>query len=147
MELLANAPTWQIFVSIGLLLMVAEVFASGFVLLPLGLGFLIAAFFTTFSESFTTHLLILAIAEFIVIFVFTKLIRPKLKTENYKTNMDSMVGKKVEVITEIPKVGHGYVKLYGDEWSAISENGEIMEVGSAAEIVELDGNKVIVKKI
>lgn len=147
MDLFSNVPTWQIFVVISLLLMISEVFAAGFVLFPIGLGFLLSAYFTTFSDSMTVHLLILAIAELIVIYVFTKFVRPKLKTEKFKTNVDSMLGKTVEVITTIPENSHGYIKLYGDEWSAIAEDHSKIEQGSQVEIVKLDGNKVIVKRI
>ena len=50
---MSNVETWQVFVLAGLILMIAEVFASGFILLPAGLGFLCAAYFTTFVDSLT----------------------------------------------------------------------------------------------
>ena len=148
MEFLTNAPTWQIFISIGLVLLILEVFVSGFVLLPLGLGFILAAYFTSLVDSLNAQLIILAAFELVVIYLFTKYLKPKLNEgNNSSSNVDSMIGKEVLVIKEILPNEKGYIKLYGDEWAAVSDHNEEIPKGSKVQIIKTDGNKVIVKPI
>lgn len=145
MEFMNTVETWQVFVLAGLILMIAEVFANGFILLPAGLGFLCAAYFTTLVDSLTYQVLILAIFQFVIIFLFNRFLKKKFTVKETPTNASSMIGKEVSVIEEIPADGQGYIKLYGDQWSAVSENSQSIAVGQKVIIQNIDGNKVIVK--
>ena len=148
MELFTDVHIWQIFVVIGLILTISEIFIPGFVMLPLGLGFLIASVFVEFTDSHAMRFLILAGSELIVLGIFMKYVRPKfVGKETYKSNADSMIGKTASVIQEISADSSGYVKLYGDEWKAITKDESTIAVGKKVEILEIDGIKVIVKEI
>ena len=117
-------------------------------MLPLGLGFLIASVFVEFTDSHAMRFLILAGSELIVLGIFMKYVRPKfVGKETYKSNADSMIGKTASVIQEISADSSGYVKLYGDEWKAITKDESTIAVGKKVEILEIDGIKVIVKEI
>ena len=148
MDLFTNVEVWQIFVVVGLILSISEVFIPGFVMLPAGLGFLLASLFVSLTDSTAYQLFILACCEALVLAYFFKVIRPKFTSkDNYKSNADSMIGKTASVIQEIRGNNAGYVKLYGDEWRAISSDGSDYAVGESVEIQGIDGNKVIVKTI
>ena len=51
------------------------------------------------------------------------------------------------MIQPISPESAGYVKLYGDEWKALSRFGDIFPVGTRVVIVKVDGNKVLVEPI
>ena len=64
-----------------------------------------------------------------------------------KTNSDAVIGMKVPVYAKICNVSsEGAVKIRDVVWSARSENGEDIDVGSIVEIVRIEGVKLIVKQ-
>ena len=70
-----------------------------------------------------------------------------LKQMNEKTNVESLIGKKV-YMTESASFGQlGAVKIADVIWSAVPENEtETIEKGNIVEIIAINGNKLIVKK-
>lgn len=141
-------PLWQCFIAFGLLLVVLEIFVSGFIILPVGLGFILAGFFSPLFDSWTGQLISLAANIIVIVLLFELIIKPKLQTKKVATNADSMLGKEVTVTEAIdPRTEQGYVKLYGDQWKALSVDQTRLEVGQKARIEKVDGNKVIVKAI
>ena len=146
MDFFVNTQTWQIYVWIGLALCLLEIFVPSFFLLPVGLGFLLASIFVEWTDSLSSQLLILAACELVVVGLFFKFIRPRFKKDHFKSNADSMIGKEV-VVSETIEGQTGYVKLFGDEWRAVSKTSESIAVGARVKILKIDGNKVIVEKI
>lgn len=69
-----------------------------------------------------------------------------LKGNNEKTNSDSLVGKKVKIVKAITGSEMGEVKINGVVWNAISSGNDDMNQGEVVEIVEITGNKILVKK-
>jgi len=73
-----------------------------------------------------------------------KLVKPKIEP----TNADRMIGKEGTVLMTVdPQKGEGLVNVEGNEWSATSEDGSIIENGSRVSIQEIRGVKVVCKKI
>lgn len=68
------------------------------------------------------------------------------KNMNEKTNMDSFVGKKFKLLEKTDLENNGSLKINGVVWTAISEDGNLIEEGTLVEIVKLDGNKLVVRK-
>lgn len=90
----------------------------------------------------------------IIIFVFMAALlllftRPVVlkyfKINEIKTNVDSVIGQEGEVTIEITDNTVGRVKLRSQEWSAISI--EPIKVGEKIRVLDVEGNKLIVKKI
>lgn len=67
------------------------------------------------------------------------------KVNEIKTNVDSVIGQEGTVTTLIPSNGVGRIKLRTQEWSAVSD--ESVEVGQKVRVLDVEGNKLIVKKI
>ena len=79
------------------------------------------------------------------------LMRPLAKrflTPGYSaTNVDRVIGSTTVVIQEIDNLkGQGQVKIADLEWSARSENGEIIPAGTEVTVLRIEGVKVFVKK-
>jgi len=77
--------------------------------------------------------------------------RPLLKLlgkNTTKTNADALVGKEYSLLTPISFGVMGSLKVNGVEWSAVSEKDtDEIAAGTVVRVVEIKGNKLIVKEI
>ena len=92
----------------------------------------------------------LQIVSFIVVttvlFLFTRPVVMKyFKVNEIKTNVDSVIGQEGFVTFDITPSTVGTVKLRSQEWSAISD--ETIIVGEKVRVLDVEGVKLIVKKI
>lgn len=67
------------------------------------------------------------------------------KVNEIKTNVDSVIGQEGIVTTSAVSNSIGRIKLRAQEWSAISD--EDLIVGEKVRVLDVEGNKLIVKKI
>ncbi len=99
--------------------------------------------------SLITDSIVIQVVVFIVVSVVsliaTKPIMKKFKGfEVTPTNSDRVIGKIGDVIKDIKKNEYGEVKVFGNVWTASSD--EEIPAGSKVKIVSIDGVKLIVKK-
>ena len=64
-----------------------------------------------------------------------------------KTNMDIYIGKKEKLKVGLDGEGGGSIVLNGVSWGVKSENGELIKEGSLVEILRLEGNKFVVRRV
>ena len=63
-----------------------------------------------------------------------------------ETNVYALIGREAIVVEEInPSKNIGRVKIRGEEWGALSQDSIVIPIGSKVKVVEISGNKVIVK--
>ena len=92
--------------------------------------------------------IIVAIAVSILCIIFLRKFTLKFLSKNKdKTNIDENIGKKVTLIKKITAEEPGLIKINGIEWHAVSENNEEIKENEKVEIVRVEGNKFVVKKI
>lgn len=144
--LLLEMPAWQVFAAVGICLSVGEIFIPGFIALPIGIGFILAAPIAYFSNSLVLQLVALALAELLV-FVLLKKFRPEMSKPAIYSNTEGMVGKECEVIEAISAKHPGYVKLYGDQWQAKTYSMRTFKPGERVIISRIDGNKVFIEDL
>lgn len=76
------------------------------------------------------------------------LVKNVLKLKRTRTNADSVIGKIGVVIVRIDNFNsQGRVSVGGLDWSARSEDGEIIEVDDKVLIKSIDGVKLIVERL
>lgn len=136
---------WQVYLGIAIVLVIAEIFVPGFVLFPIGVGFLLTAVVSLFVDSPMWQLLALAVNVAMALFFIRKYLKRHQQGESLPTNMAHLVGKEVIVIEGIDAEGRGYVKVYGDRWQAVPVDGCVLKVGEKVTICGVEGNKVLVK--
>ncbi len=69
------------------------------------------------------------------------------RSDKQSTNLELVVGHNAIVTEKIDNLqGKGAVKINGLEWSARTTGGESIECGAVVKILEIQGNKVFVKK-
>ncbi len=82
----------------------------------------------------------------IVLLYFTRPIAKKyLKIGAQKTNVSEIIGKKGIVKKKILPHETGQVKIKGQIWTAVSEDGSIIEEKSEVIVAQVEGVKVIVR--
>lgn len=69
-----------------------------------------------------------------------------LKNSNAKTNANAEVGKKFKLLSDITDEEPGTIKINDVIWKVVSLDGSKIKKGAVVEIVEIKGNKYIVKK-
>ncbi|MBE5756356.1 MAG: NfeD family protein [Clostridiales bacterium] len=135
---------WIIIIAISL---IVEFFTAGLV----SIWFVAGALVSLLLSLFEVHLII-QIVVFIVVsllcLIFFKKIFGKRFTKSVKTNADAIIGKDFKLVLPISFNTPGSVKANGVEWSAVSENEqENLESGTLVKVIDIQGNKLIVKKI
>lgn len=69
-----------------------------------------------------------------------------LQKNSTKIGTDSLIGTKHKLLTEIAPDKPGEIKINGIVWTAVSGKNEKIKVNTLVEIIEIKGNKFIVKK-
>lgn len=141
---------WQIWVVVALVLIIIEIFTSGFAIACLSVGCLLAAIGSGIELSLAWQLGLFALGTFLG-FIFVrpfvlKLMNKNANKNNVTTNMDNLIGRKAVVTEKIEKDGFGRVKIDGDDWKARMEDGEEAEVGEKVTIVSNESIILTVKK-
>ena len=90
---------------------------------------------------------ILFVVVTVVLFIFTRPIAMRYYNNKLeKTNAEELVGKKVAVTEEVDVAkGTGKVKIGDVEWTAVSDNGDVLAKDTVVTILRIEGVKVIVK--
>lgn len=138
----------QIFVVIGLLLMLAELvlgIQTGLDLLLIGSILVISGFVGIFTGS-EAVMLILAIAlSILYIAVGRKKIRQRITTVTNKTNIDKLVGNTGLVMRAISPDTPGMVRVNDEDWRASAE--EVLYERDPVIIEGIEGVTLIVRKL
>jgi membrane protein implicated in regulation of membrane protease activity len=135
---------WEVLAVVGVVLAALEIFAPGFILLPIGLAFLIASVAAIFLSTPLAILSALAVSLCFLIWLFQFKLKMGLPGKAVlDSNVDGMVGSKVEITSKVSGGGMGDVKLYGDVWRAYSESKRTYEEGEKALVIRVDGNKLV----
>ena len=137
---------WQLWLLLGIILLVAEIFTPGFLLACVGIASLVAFLPAAFGLGLEWQL-----GSFVVSFIFVLLaVRPWF-LRNFKqakgsrpTNTEALIGLTGKVSS--PEGGPLRVKAHGDDWAAVCRDGRDLEAGSEVEIIGIDGVKLVVRQ-
>ena len=143
---------WIFWLVFGIILILAETFTLGFVLLWFGVGALAAALAGLFGLGFLGQFIIFA-AVSIVLTAMSRTIFAKYLGHNddeaVKTGVDALPGQ-VGTVT-LPSSGamnEGAVKVYGSVWTAfpVDEETKLVE-GEKVEVVSVRGSSIFVRPV
>ncbi len=126
---------------------ITEALTSAVVSIWFTFGALIALISSILKVSAIWQFFIFILASVIALIISKPLVKNKLLTEKVPTNADSVIGKTAYVNEKINIFDStGQVKVNGAIWSAKSEDGEIIDEGTAVTVSEIKGVHLIVKK-
>jgi len=140
---------WFWWVIFAILLFIGEILTSGFFLLWIGAGALLAGLLAALSLPVPVQLIgfIVSSAGLTVSSrtIFKKLFGNRLKMPMVSSNIDALIDTTGVVIKEIDNdSGGGLVKLNGEDWTAISESDQRISKGKRVLVLRVEGVKLIV---
>ncbi len=110
-------------------------------------GALVSMLLAAFGVKSITVQIIVFLAVSIILLIATRpLVKRHINKKSQPTNADRSIGQAAVVTEEINNLlGKGSAKINGVEWTARSENGDIIPAGSTVTVTKIDGVKLIVK--
>lgn len=135
---------------LGVILIIAEIFTLGFVLFWFGLGAVAAAIAGFLGAGIGIQFLIFAIVS-IALTAMSRTIFVKYlpsSGEHFRTGVDSLPGK-IGTVTGASKgaLNEGAVKVYGSTWTAFPVDERALTEGEKVEVVEVKGSSIYVRRI
>ena len=129
---------------VGLLLIVAEVLTSGFVLIMFGAGALVAAGFAALGAGPLPEVAAFAGTSVALITVARPVLKRRLHTTHVPTNVEALVGDRAIVVSTVDAHG-GKIKLRGELWSARAfDETEVLQPGHAVTVMTISGATAVV---
>jgi len=145
---------WYVWLILGVLFIIAEMFTSGFVLLWFGIGALVAALlaFTGIVGLPLQILAFLAVSVALTIAsrtIFERFLMRGSPGRELKTGVDNLPGK-IGVVVEPSKgvLQEGAVRVFASTWRAFPVEGEEPLVeGEQVEVERVEGASVYVRRV
>ena len=148
-----NGAAAILWIVLGVILIVAEVFTPGFVLLWFGIGAFAAAFASfaglgypfQFFVFFLVSIVLTALSRTIFVNYFTH----KQSDKSLRTGVDALPGKIGTVITSSRgAMDEGAVKVFGSVWTAYPIEGEEpLEAGDRVMVERVQGASIYVRRL
>ena len=126
---------------------IVEAVTVGLVTIWFALGALAALISSLFGGPLWLQILLFFVVTTVSLITTRPLVKKYFSKSSHKpTNADMVIGEMAQVTEAINNIeGTGAVKCQGKEWSARSENGEIIVEGAIVTVVNIRGVKLIVK--
>lgn len=132
-----------------LILILAEIATMGLTTIWFAAAALVCGICAGFGMPFLPQMIIFIVISLVLI-LFTRPIAMKyFNRDRVKTNAESLIGKQAIVTTQIDNLrAAGQVTVSGQEWTArSSEDGTIIPQGAVAEVLAINGVKLIVREV
>ena len=146
--------TWIVWTVLGVILIIAEVFTPGFVLLWFGVGALSAALAGLLGlASLPLQFLIFALVSVLLTAasrtIFAEYFTRTQQDKGLKTGVDALPGQVGTVVTSSQgALNQGAVKVYGSTWTAYPVEGEEpLEAGERVTVERVQGASIYVRRL
>ncbi len=140
---------WHLWLAVGIVLVIVEIFTAGFFALWFAIGAFAAALAAWAGLSNIWQVFILA-AVSAALLVASRTIFQKFlyKDKEVRSNVDALVGKDAVVLEGIPDdLTTGRVRVGGENWSAVIKEKTPVVEKERVKVVAVKGNRLVVKKI
>ncbi|MDX6614624.1 MAG: hypothetical protein QOD75_3810 [Blastocatellia bacterium] len=145
---------WILWVILGVILIVAEVFTTGFVLLWFGIGALAAALAGLVGvDSLALQFLIFAVVSIALTAasrtIFVKYFSREEHGDSLRSGVDGLPGKVGTVVSSSRgAMNEGAVKVFGSTWTAYPAPGEEpLEAGERVQVESIQGASIYVRRV
>ncbi len=149
-----NNVAWILWTVLGVILIIAEVFTPGFVLLWFGIGALAAAFAGIIGlDSLPLQFLVFAVVSVALTAasrtIFVNYFSREKTGSDLKTGVHALPGKVGYVVSSSRgALNEGAVKVFGSTWTAYPAEGEEpLEAGERVEVMRVQGASIYVRRI
>jgi membrane protein implicated in regulation of membrane protease activity len=145
---------WVLWSILGVILIVAEIFTSGFVLFWFGVGALVAAFAGFIGvENLAIQFLIFAVVSLSLTAasrtIFVNYFSREKTGDSLRSGVDALPGKIGTVVSSSQgALNAGAVKVFGSTWTAYPVAGEEpLEAGERVCVESVEGASIYVKRV
>lgn len=139
---------WWIWVIVGILLIIGEIFTAGFFLIWFGIAAIIAGIIAFFELSVIWQGVAFVIISAILLAGTRRLAERYTKKQPPGIGADRFIGKVGVVLEEIDNDKNtGRVRVEEDKWRADSLEGDIITKDSNVQVIKIEGTHVVVKKV
>ena len=134
-----------IWVAIVALSLVVEFVTMEMVSLWTAIGGLVALLLSALDVSIEIQLIVFFVVSIALLLSLRKVALKFLLKNNLKSGSNSMIGTIHKIENPITENSLGTIKINGVIWSATTSDGTELPAGTLVEIIEVKGNKLIVK--
>ena len=139
---------WWIWVIVGVLLIIGEIFTAGFFLIWFGIAAIIAGIIAFFELSVVWQGVAFLIISGILLAGTRQLAERYTKKQPPGIGADRFIGKVGVVLEDIDNDKNtGRVRVEEDKWRADSLEGDIITKDSKVQVIKIEGTHVVVKKV
>lgn len=130
------------------LFMVVEAATVTMVSTWFALGALGALVVALLGAEFWLQLLVFGVISIVTLAMLRPIVRKHFTPRLTRTNVDSLVGKRCLVVSQVDNLNScGQVKIGDVEWSARSTDGSVLPAGTEVKVDRVDGVKVYVTAV
>ena len=141
---MTNSMAWLILLAILLLI---EIITLGLTTIWFAGGTLVAFIVSLFYDNLLLEIILFLVISLLLLYFTRPYVIKYFNPKRIKTNYEGLVGKQGLVTTAIDNIhSQGQVIVDGQEWSARSSDGGIIEAGVRVTIQDISGVKLIVKE-
>ena len=134
-----------VWVVIMVVFLVVEAATAGLTCIWFAIGALAALIAALFGAPIWLQLVWFFVVSVVTLYFTRPLVLKYVNSRSQPTNADMVIGKEALVAEAIDNVeSAGAVAVGGKVWTARSENGEPIEVGSIVTVLRIEGVKLIV---
>lgn len=140
-------PWFWVWVALAAILLVAEIFTSGFFMLPFGVGAAVAALLEYLGVAIEWQwVAFLGVSS--VLLVGLRRFADHITHESpERTGIDRLLGARGVVIEDVDEHATvGRVRIGAEEWRAVSESNICLPVGSPIVVQRIEGTRVVVRQ-
>ena len=141
--------TWIIWLALFVAMLAVEALGPALVSVWFAFGAIVALIVSFIpGVAWWVEVVIFVVISLATLLALRPVLRRYFKRNNYNTNIDSFTGKRGYVIEDIEYLKPGAVKIGDVSWTAIpvDKDVKILE-NEVIEVVAVNGNKLIVKKV
>lgn len=131
---------WQMWALVAVVCLILELTNGDFFIMCFAIGGACSAILSAFGISFYAGLAVFAVTSVLsIFFVRPTMLKYLHKNEDSRvSNADAIIGRIGRVSESIEKNGYGRVAIDGDDWKAVSKDGEAIEKDTNVKVVGRD---------
>tara|TARA_Y100000588_G_C14167110_1_gene887422 strand:- start:438 stop:881 length:444 start_codon:yes stop_codon:yes gene_type:complete len=138
---------WVIWIIVGAIFVIAEIFSASFFAGPIGFGCIVAAILAEQEASAAVQFASFSITTVVMLLAIRPIVLKMLqnKPDEQVSGIETYVGKQGRITETVdPQSGTGRIKIGSESWRAISDKNIIIEEESLATVVRIEGSKAVV---
>lgn len=138
---------WLLWIISGVIFFVIELFTPILFFLNLAFACLIAAIGAYYNIHFGFQIAIFALVAGILLLFLRPLLIKNVSIKNATTGLEEKYIGKIAKTILLTNATEGRITIYGEDWKAVSINGEEIPVDTNVKIIKNEGTVLFVEKI